>query len=151
MGLEVGLLDYKSIIKWADCIIEDSEAVHDDFLFDLSLSGSSGINEVIKILKSNESRPNHDLVWQTLYGLIAIKFQDEEIDLKRGCYAVSEVANQAKNETEYDLFGMSLDDSFYLASRGITGNLEETKKVFLNYTNPFIELGRTFINQELKN
>ena len=66
IGVEVGLIDTKSIIKWADSKIEHTDISNEDFLIDLSLSGKGGINETIHILKINESNPDYDLVWQTL-------------------------------------------------------------------------------------
>jgi hypothetical protein len=151
IGAEVGLIDAKSIIKWADSKIEHTDISNENFLIDLSLSGKGGINETIHILKINESNPNYELVWQTLYGLIKYQLDNKVIDLKRACYAISSIANQIKNETEYDLFGMELDDSFYLASRGVTGNVESIKETLSKYTSSYFDLGREFIEQELRN
>lgn len=151
IGLEVGLIDAKSIIKWADSRIAHTDISEEDYLIDLSLSGRGGINETIHLLKINESNPNYELVWQTLYGLTKYQIDNTVIDLKRACYAISSIANQIKNETEYDLFGMELDDLFYLASSGITDNVGSINETLNKYTSPYFALGKAFVEQELRN
>ena len=150
IGIEAGLIDCESVIKWADAKIMDSKECKADYLIDLSMAGSNGINEVLRVLNINDSKSKEELVWQTLYGLTAIKLENQEIDLERACYVVTEVANKTRSETEYDLFGMSIDDSFYLASRGITGNLNSTKRLLIEHTAPYVDLAKAFISKELK-
>ena len=146
--IESQVLNTKQIVHWADSLILDSE--NDDYLIEISLSGSKGLNEIIHILKENETDSKNEMIWKTIYGLAGFLFKKRHLALKESCYMITKTANEFKNETEYDLFGMGLDDSFYLASKKIYGNLIDTENRFKEYTSPYINIGEEFWVKELK-
>jgi hypothetical protein len=143
LGIETRLINYKSAIRWADKKINNSAIDAESYLFDLSLAGSKGINEVIHLLKTEETKTNLSDIWQTLYGLNNYLFTKGIIDLKCACYSISAIANEINNSSEYDLFGIGIDDAFYL------GDVTELKKELSEYTFPYFQLGKEFFEEEI--
>ena len=149
LGVESRIINYETIILWADKKINSSHSPIQDFLLDLSLARSKGVNEVVHILKMSETKTNLTVIWQTLYGLNNYLFTKNRIDLKCACYSITFVANEISNLSEYDLFGISLDDAIYLANKG-GDDLEEIKKQLLKYTSPYFLIGKQFFEEQLQ-
>jgi len=144
--IEGGLISLEQIENWADNILIQSPEVRFDYILDLCQSKSAGINETIHVLKKNEAIIT-PVVWQVLYGIAGFLFESKKIDLEKACYFISKIINEVGLESEYDLFGMSLDDTFYLASREIYGNLNSTKDEFISITNQYKNLAKNFLSE----
>lgn len=131
--LESNIITLSQIEKWAENILMNSETNRDDYILELCSAKSIGINEIVHVLKQNEAEIKNSEIWKIVYGITGVLFENKSIDLQKACYFISRVANEINYKTEYELFGMGLDDTFYLASVGIYGNLkhveEELKKI----------------------
>ncbi|ESU25228.1 hypothetical protein FLJC2902T_31700 [Flavobacterium limnosediminis JC2902] len=145
--LESNIINLTQIENWAENILMESKDIRDDYILDLCQAKSKGINEIVHILKQNEGEISNPIIWQIVYGITGISFENKKIDLKKACYFISKVANEMTFKTEYDLFGMGLDDSFYLASIGSYGNLDFTKKEFIKMTKEYEPLAKSFLKQ----
>ena len=144
--IEGGLISLEQIEHWAENILIKSPEIRFDYILDLCQSKNAGINETIHVLKVNEEIVN-PAVWKVSYGIAGLLFESERIDLKKACYFISKVIEEVGLESEYDLFGMSLDDTFYLASREIYGNLNSTKGEFIKLTNPYKDMAQVFLSE----
>ena len=145
--LEANIITLSQIQKWAEKTLVNNEIIRDDYILDLCSSESKGVNEIVHVLKQNEGSVENPEIWKIAYGVTWILYKDKVINLERACYFVSKVATEISYVTEYDLFGMSLDDSFYLASKGIYGNLNDSEKKFKELTSCFANLALNFIEE----
>jgi hypothetical protein len=145
-----GILDLSLVEKWAESIALNSVPTRTDYMLELCSAQRIGINETLHILGQNEDGYDNPILWQILYGFAWVLYDRKVIDLKQGCYFVSEIALEMQNKTEYELFGMSLDDSFYLASRGTSGNLEDTKEEFIKITSIHKDKATEFVEDTFK-
>jgi hypothetical protein len=90
----------------------NSEITRDDYILELCSAKSKGINEIVPILKQNEAEIKNEVVWKSVYGITGVLY--ENFDLQKAYYLISRVANEINYKTEYELFGMGLDETFYL-------------------------------------
>ena len=72
-------------------------------------------------------------------------YKSKILDLKTCSRLLSDIANEFNDKTEYELFGMDLEDSFYLANQKIYGNLNYVEEKLIEYTSPYNELGKSFL------
>lgn len=144
--LESNIITLHQIENWAQKNFMNSEN-REDYILDLCSAVTLGINETIHILKQNESSFQNPLILETSLGIIGNLYTTQNISLKKACYFVSKISIEAYNKTEYDLYGMHLDDTFYLADKGIYGNLNHTEKEFIKLTNTHKEPSTYFFKE----
>lgn len=150
--LEANIITLSQIQKWAEKTLVNNEIIRDDYILDLCSSESKGINEIVHVLKQNEGSVENPEIWKIVYGVTWVLYEKNIINLKRACNFVYKVATEISYATENDLSeGISLDDSFYLASKNICGNLNDVEKELKNITSGFKYLGLNFIESNFNN
>lgn len=137
--LEDNILSNQQVIDWADQAILNTEDP-EDFLVELSLTQVQDVNRIISILNAKQDLKPTSLIWQTLYGLAGYLQQNRVVTLLHACRFIARVANEVNSTTEYELFGMAIDDHFYI------GNVDIVANTFLEITQEFMPLGKTFYN-----
>ncbi|UKN00192.1 hypothetical protein K6119_07995 [Paracrocinitomix mangrovi] len=149
MALEKSIIEQKSVVEWSDKIISSNPENVPDFALELSISGNYGVNEAVHLLRENESTLENPVLWKILYGLVGLFYREKQIELSRACNAIADFANEIMSKTEYDLFGMSVSDAYFLAENGSYGNLENVEKSLLELTEEQLHLGKWFRSKYL--
>ena len=130
LGIEKGTLQLDQVIDWADRQIAIGKG--GSLVFDLSLAKNSGINHAIHCLGKWGMYPNDpDLVKSLTLGLIRKKFDKGDLTLNRAAYTIEETLIEFENTNYLEIWGMSLDDIFFLATRdGIMEPKDIREKVY---------------------
>lgn len=142
--LHKDLIDYRKIISWADSAITENENFS-DYLIDISLSGSKGNSEIMRILEINSSGIHSDLIWKTVYGLLANQFKNNKLTLKKACSLADSFAMEYEElDQNYLLEGRGLWDVYYLAETNVYGTIKNAEEGFLNVTEKYEYLAQNF-------
>lgn len=148
--LESNVLTISQIVKWADAQIIEHQNQDNYYLYDLSLAKSKGINEVIHIIQSNESKTIDVNTLNLVYGLAGYLLKTKQINLEKACLLIYSSTNESLAKTDFEILGMSLNDAFYLADQGISGNLEDVHQTVIKLSTPHIKRAKSFYLKELK-
>ena len=148
--LEKNLVDYNKIISWADAVMMENE-IFSDYFIDISLAGSKGSSEIMRILETISNGIHSDLIWKTIYGFLAHLFKIKQLTLKEACDLADNFALDYENLSEnYILEGRGLWDVYYLAENNIYETLENAEERFLEVTGKYEFLWQ-FFNQKYLN
>lgn len=142
--LERDLIDYHKIISWADSVIQENQNFP-DYLIDISLSGSNGSTEIMRVLEINSSEIHSDLIWKTVYGFLANQFKNKELALKEACSLADSFAMEYEElDQNFFLEGRGLWDVYYLAETNVYGTIKNAEERFLNVTEKYEYLAQNF-------
>lgn len=147
--LQSNLISIDTIEQWSLKIFASSEIIRDDYILELCSAKRLGLNETFNILKKNESDLKNILIWDIVYGIVGILYQNKFIALKTACKAIDRTFLDSYNNTELKLPGSGLDDSYYLASSKTYGTIEDVEQELMTLTTPHFEIAKPFIDKVL--
>lgn len=114
LATEKRLISLDEVIAWADRLIANDLAFG-TVIIDLSLSKNSGVNHALACLnKWNNYQRDSAIVRDVILGLIRINFDKKWLTLRRAAFEIEEIFIEFEGKNYLDLWGMSLDDIYFL-------------------------------------
>jgi hypothetical protein len=147
--LQSSLIPVDIIEQWSLKKIDSSEIIRDDYILELCSAKRLGLNETLHILKENESDLKNILIWEIVYGIVGLLYQNNSISLRTACKAIDQIIIDSYNDTEFKLSGSGLDDSFYLANSKTYGTIEDVEQELMALTTPHLQAAKVFMNEVL--
>lgn len=124
-SLQKGLITHAEIVLWADCQVNENDHLNSTIL-NLSLSGSKSIEYAINCIEDERSdHADKAIEKNVILGLIGLNVIEYVLSMKEAAYLVNSVLEKFDHKTEFEIWGMYLDDIYFGIARGAVDELEQ--------------------------
>jgi hypothetical protein len=132
LGLHTGILDRQIVIDWADQLVIQEETP-DYFLIELSLSGRSSLNDLIRLLDEYLGENKPEVSKRVILGCLLHQYRGGRITLEKAVRAIDWLAMQIDYSAEEHSFMAGVDADYNLAAEGVCGTFPEIEIFLLRF------------------